>query len=77
MIVPLLREMRLENLNEHENTRALLTVLDRRLGSDASAQKSFRQALSADSLMSKSATGEFEQRIEALEQKVRRLETHK
>jgi polyhydroxyalkanoate synthesis regulator phasin len=56
MIVPLLREMRAENLSEHEKTRAMIALLDKRLGS---------------------VTGEFEERIEALEQKLRDLETQK
>lgn len=50
MIVPLLREMRAENLARHEQTRALLSKL---------------------------VTGEFEERIEALENKVRELEEQK
>ena len=32
MIVPLLREMRAENLEQHEQTRALVLALDKRLG---------------------------------------------
>ncbi len=47
MIVPLLREMRTENLAQHEQTRALVMA------------------------------GEFEERIEALENKMRELEGHK
>jgi hypothetical protein len=31
MIVPLLREMRAENLAQHEQTRALVEALDKRL----------------------------------------------
>ena len=77
MIVPLLREMRAENLSEHEKTRAMIALLDKRLGSVESAQVSYRQALSADTPMSKLVTGEFEERIEALEQKLRDLETQK
>jgi hypothetical protein len=77
MIVPLLREMRAENLAQHEQTRALVTMLDKRLGGVEEAQKSFRQALTADPLLSKLVTGEFEERIEALENKVRELEGHK
>ncbi len=38
---------------------------------------SYRQALTADSLLSKLVTGEFEERIEALEKKVKDLETLK
>jgi hypothetical protein len=77
MIVPLLREMRAENLTQHEQTRALVMMLDKRLGGVEEAQKSFRPALTADTLLSKLVTGEFEERIEALENKVRELEGHK
>jgi hypothetical protein len=77
MIVPLLREMRPENLAQHEQTRALVEALDKRLGRVEDAQGSFRQAMTADTLLSKLLTGEFEERIEALENKVRELEGHK
>jgi len=77
MIRPLLREMRAENLTEHEKTRGMVKALDRRMGGVEETQKSYRQALSADTLLSTSVTGEFEQRIEALGNKVRELESHK
>lgn len=77
MIVPLLREMRAENLAQHEQTRALIAALDKRLGGVEDSQRSYRQALTADSLLSKLVTGEFEERIEALENKVKELEAHK
>lgn len=77
MIVPMLREMRAENLAQHERTQAMIAALDKRLGGVEDAQKSYRQALTADTLLSKLVTGEFEQRIEALENKVKELEGHK
>ena len=77
MIVPLLREMRAENLAQHEQTRALVEALGKRRGRVEDAQGSFRQAMTADTLLSKLLTGEFEERIEALENKVRELEGHK
>jgi polyhydroxyalkanoate synthesis regulator phasin len=77
MIVPLLREMRAENSGLHEQTRGLIRTLERRLGAIEQAQTSYRQALTADSLLSKLVTGEFEERIEALERKVRELENLK
>jgi hypothetical protein len=77
MIVPLLREMRAENLAQHEQTRAMIATPDKRRGGFEGAQSSFRQVLSADSLLSKLVTGEFEERIEALENKVKELEGHK
>ena len=66
MIIPLLREMRTENAARHE-------VLEKRLGAIESAIGTFRQALTADTLLSKLVTGEFEERIEALERAVREL----
>ena len=77
MIVPLLREMRTENAALHEQTRELIKDLDKRLGAVESAQNSYRQALTADTLLSKLVTGEFEERIETLERKVRELESQK
>ena len=74
MIVPILREMRAENLGEHKRTRDQITRAERRLTKIEEAQTSFRHALGADSLLSKLVTGEFEERIEALERKMRALE---
>jgi hypothetical protein len=50
MIVPLLREMRAENLEQHEQTRALVIALEKRLGGVEDAQRSFRQALTVREL---------------------------
>ena len=83
MIVPPLREMRAENPTQHEQTRALITALEKRLGGVEDlggveeGHRSFRQALTADSLLSKLATGEFEERIEALESRLKELEGQK
>ena len=66
MIVPMLREMRAENAGLHEQTRAMITELDRRLGGVEGAQKNIRAALTADTLLSRILTDEFEERIEAL-----------
>jgi hypothetical protein len=81
MILPLLREMRAEisdrfaamgedNASRHQLVMARLDKLEEQ-------QRSFRHALTADTLMSKLLTGEFEERIEALEKKVRELESQK
>jgi polyhydroxyalkanoate synthesis regulator phasin len=77
MIVPLLREMRAENAARHEQSLERFAAIERRLDRIESAQLSFRQALTADSLLSKLVTGEFEERIEILERKVRELENQK
>ena len=76
MIVPMLREMRAENVALHQQTRELIAELDKRLGAVETAQKSYRAALSADTLLSKLVTGEFEQRIALLERKMRDMEGH-
>jgi hypothetical protein len=77
MIVPPLREMRAENAALHQQTRERLDAVERRLGALEAAQQRYKQALTADSLLSKLVTGEFEERIEALERKVRELESQK
>jgi len=80
-IVPMLREMRAENIALHEKTRTDLTKdiarLDKRIEKIEGSLVSFRQAQTADTLMSKLVTGEFEERIEILEAKVRQLEMAK
>ena len=73
MIVPMLREMRAEIAARFDGVDGRLERVDRRLAKLEEQQLSFRQALSADSLLSKLVTGEFE----ALEKKVRELEAHK
>jgi polyhydroxyalkanoate synthesis regulator phasin len=72
----MLREMREEILTSRGESRKQFEVLERRLQALEAAQTSFKQALSADSLLSKLVTGEFEERIEALERRVRELEDH-
>jgi hypothetical protein len=77
MILPLLREMRAEMNSRFDGLGARFDVVDRRLKTIEETLGSYRQALTADSLLSKLVTGEFEERIEALEKKVRELETGK
>jgi hypothetical protein len=74
MIVPLLREMRAENAALHEETRELIKALDKRPGAVERAQDSDRKALSADTLLSKLVTGQFEERIGVFERKMLELE---
>jgi hypothetical protein len=74
MIIPLLREMRAENAARHGEVLGRFELVERRLKALEEAQVSFKQALTADSLLSRLVTGEFEQRIETLERKMRELE---
>lgn len=70
MIVPMLREMRAESAQRHSETIGRFDSVERRLAKLEATQTSFKQALTADSLLSKLVTGEFEERIEALERQV-------
>jgi hypothetical protein len=76
MVLPLLREMRAENLEEHKRTRAQVTLLEKRMAKLEEMQASYRQALSADTLLSKLVTGEFEERLLALESRMNAVERH-
>lgn len=60
MILPMLKETRAEIADFRE-------AVTERLDNIEKAQRSFKQALSADSLMTRLLTGEFEERIENLE----------
>jgi polyhydroxyalkanoate synthesis regulator phasin len=77
MIMPMLRDMRAENKALHGATAERLDLIERRLKKLEDAQVSYRQALTADTLMSRLLTGEFEERIEALEKKMQELEAQK
>jgi polyhydroxyalkanoate synthesis regulator phasin len=76
-IVPMLRELRGDMFAQFEKLDARMNVMDAKLDALSGQQKNFSRALSADTLLSRLPTGEFEERIEALEQKVRELEPHK
>jgi hypothetical protein len=67
MIMPMLREMRSDAEQRHLEVIQRLDKLEQ-------SQVSFRHALTADSLLGRMVTGEFEERIEALEAKMKKLE---
>jgi polyhydroxyalkanoate synthesis regulator phasin len=77
MILPMLREMRAESEARHGEVLARFDRVEHRLMKLEDAQSSFKQALTADSLLSRLVTGEFEERIEALENRVRELEAQR
>ena len=70
MVMPMLREIRKEINEGFRNVDEQFSVVDKRLENIESTQKSFRHALTADTMMSKFITGDFEERIEALEKKM-------
>ena len=68
MIIPLLREIRAEITDLRQEMNSRFSSVDNRLAKIDEAQVSYRQALSGDSLLSKLVTGDFEERILALEE---------
>jgi archaellum component FlaC len=77
MIVPMLREMREENRKEFADIRKDFATVNQRLDRIEERQKSFSQALAGDSYMGKMLIGDWEERNEALEAKVKKLEKQK
>jgi hypothetical protein len=70
MVMPMLGEIRKEIKDGFRNVDERFAFVDKRLENIESTQKSFRQALTADTMMSKFVTGDFEERNEALEKKM-------
>ncbi|OCW56550.1 hypothetical protein [Hoeflea olei] len=66
MVVPMLKEIRSE-------MKSGFTEIEKRLDAIDASQKSFKTALTADTMMGKLVTGDFEERIGALEKKVDEL----
>ena len=63
VIMPMLREMRAEMREQFQDVKERLDKLE-------SGQKTVRQALTADTMMSRLVTGDFEDRIFELERKI-------
>ena len=77
LILPLLREMRAESATNFATIENRLNKVENRLSKMDETLVTFRHALSADSLLSKIVTGEFEERLGLLERRLQELETHK
>ncbi|WP_377289103.1 hypothetical protein [Rhizobium sp. SG2393] len=73
MILLLLREMRADIDRRFNEVRTDFDDVKQRLDKLESGQKTIRQALTADTMMSKFVTGDFEERIFELERKVEAL----
>lgn len=73
MILPMLREMCGEMHEQFSKVDGQLEEIKGRLDKLESGQKTVRQALTADTMMSKFVTGDFEERIFELERKVEAL----
>ncbi|MGF9691229.1 hypothetical protein AAIH46_00300 [Rhizobium sp. 0TCS1.26] len=77
VIMPVLREMRGEMREMRGDIRDQLAEVRQRLDKLDSGQKTIRQALRADTMMSRLVTGEFEERIFELKRKVEALSKDK
>ncbi len=73
MIMPMLREMRGEMREIRDELNQRFVRVEQQLDKLESGQKTIRQALQADTMMSRLVTGEFEDRIFELERKVEAL----
>ena len=73
MILPMLRELRQEMRDLRTDIRTDLSAVGTKLSSFEGTMTSFRHALTADTMMTKFITGDFEERIEALEKQVSAL----
>lgn len=76
MILPLLRDIRADIATSDKKADRRHELLLARLDKLEDQQRSYKQALSADSLLSKLVTGEFEERNEALERRMKEVERH-
>jgi hypothetical protein len=74
MILPMLREIRTQIDDGHAESKNEFATVNKRLDRIEGRQKSFSQALAGDALMSKMLLGDWEERIEALEAKMKKLE---
>jgi hypothetical protein len=73
MIIPMLKEMRAETGGLRAEMKEEFAAVKKRLDTIDSRQKSFNNAMTADTIMSRLVTGDFEERIGALEKKVDQL----
>lgn len=73
MIIPMLKEMRAETGDLRVEMKEEFAAVKKRLDTIDGRQKSFNNALTADTMMSRFVTGDFEERIGALEKKVEQL----
>jgi archaellum component FlaC len=74
MLMPMLREIRTKIDNGQSESKKDFATVNKRLDRIEERQKSFSQALAGDSFMSKMLIGDWEERIEALEAKMKKLE---
>ncbi|MCY0146757.1 hypothetical protein OEG84_03245 [Hoeflea sp. G2-23] len=73
MIVPMLEEIRAEMTRAFDEVDKRFDGVDKRLDTIDGRQKSFNNALTADTMMGRFVTGDFEERIGELEKKVEQL----
>ena len=77
MIVPLLREMRAEASANFASIDARFVAIEKRLGKMDASLVTFRHALTGDTLLGRVFTGELDERLQIIEQRLSDLESHK
>jgi hypothetical protein len=70
LAMPMLREMRKAIDERFDGVDTQFKGVNQRLEKIEAAQKSYRNALTADTMLSKFITGDFEEGIEALEKRM-------
>jgi septation ring formation regulator EzrA len=70
VVIPMLREMRAEMRERFDAVAERFDDIDAKLEKIDARQKNFSNALTADTMTSKFITGDFEERIGALEKKM-------
>lgn len=73
MIVPMLREMREESAELRGEMKKRFDHVDARLEKIEGRQKNYQSAVTADTMMSRLVTGDFEERLATLEKQVDEL----
>ena len=73
MIMPMLREMRKEMRDGFGAVDKRFDAVNERLDGIEEGQRNLRHALSADTMMSKLVTGDFEERIAELERQAEEI----
>jgi hypothetical protein len=74
LIVPTLREIRADSERRHAEVLERFDRVEHRIKAVEEAQRTFKHALIGDTLLGRILTGESEERVEDLQQRVRALE---
>lgn len=77
MIVPLLRELRADLAASRSDLAAFRKETGERFAGLEAGQRNLRSAMAGETVLARILVGEYEERIEALEEKMKTLESRK